>query len=69
MSESIGEAFVLNLLTTLRSLNLRQVRVAHLTGFAPELDLSARRETALAAHVLEVLVQCLVAGGRDALAA
>jgi hypothetical protein len=64
-----GQHAASRLLTTLGSLNLRQVRVAHLTGFAPELDLSARRETALAAHVLEVLVQCLVAGGRDALAA
>lgn len=63
-----GQHAVSRLLRTLRSLNLRQVRVVHLTGFAPELDLSARRETALAAHVLEVLVRCLVEGVPDALA-
>jgi hypothetical protein len=56
------------LLAALGALSMRQVRVAHLTGFAPELDLSARHETALAARILQKLVQAMVRGVRDALA-
>jgi len=47
------------LVASIRALPPGRVRAAHLTGLAPELDLSARAETALAARVLEALARQL----------
>jgi hypothetical protein len=47
------------LIESIHALPPGRVRAAHLTGLAPELDLSARAETALAARVLEALARQL----------
>lgn len=51
------------LLEAIQRLPAGRVRAAHLTGLAPELDLSARAETALAARMLQALAAQLAQEG------
>ena len=50
------------MLNAIRSLPAERVLAAHLTGLAPELDLSARHDTSAAALMLDALVRHLGAG-------
>lgn len=51
------------LLAAIEALPASQVRVAHVLGLAPDLDLTARHETAVAALALDALVRHLRTGG------
>jgi hypothetical protein len=50
------------MLHAIRDLPAERVLAAHLTGLAPELDLSARHDTSVAALMLDALVRHLGAG-------
>jgi hypothetical protein len=52
------------LLAAIRSLPADRVRAAHLTGLAPDLDLSGRHDTSAGALMLDALVRHLGAGVR-----
>ena len=62
LGPSCGTRPKAQLLASIRALPASRVRVAHVLGLAPELDLTARNETAVAVLALDSLVRHLQTG-------